>query len=126
MSIVGTSAIPTPSGIHHIKLPVTDLERSAEWYGAVLGARRLTQLDHRRPDGTLFAVILDVPGLGTRMALRLDPATATYVEGVVRLGARLADALAFLHRNRVIHRDLKPSNVLLTPKGWPVLRCSGR
>ncbi|MEU9005481.1 antibiotic biosynthesis monooxygenase [Streptomyces sp. NPDC048551] len=72
---------PIPAGIHHVKLPVTDLERSARWYGAVLGARRLTELDHRRPDGTLFAVILDVPGLGTRLELRLDPSTSTALEG---------------------------------------------
>ncbi|MFJ3840631.1 antibiotic biosynthesis monooxygenase [Streptomyces sp. NPDC090054] len=74
------AASPAPSGIHHIKLPVTDLERSAQWYGAVLGARRLTKLDHRRPDGTLFTVVLDVPGLGTHLELRLDPATATALE----------------------------------------------
>ena len=67
---------PEFGGIHHVKLPVTDLERSARWYGDVLGARRLTELDHRRPDGTLFAVILDVPNLGTKLELRLDPATA--------------------------------------------------
>jgi catechol 2,3-dioxygenase-like lactoylglutathione lyase family enzyme len=67
---------PEFEGIHHLKLPVTDLERSASWYGQVLGARRLTELDHCRPDGTLFAVILEVPNLGTRLELRLDPTTA--------------------------------------------------
>ncbi|MGW7427106.1 antibiotic biosynthesis monooxygenase [Streptomyces sp. NPDC054813] len=81
MSSDRASANLVPLGIHHLKLPVTDLERSARWYGAVLGARRLPELDHRRPDGTLFAVILDVPGLGTRLELRLDPATATALEG---------------------------------------------
>ena len=67
---------PEFGGIHHVKLPVADLDRSARWYSDVLGARRLTELDHRRPDGTLFAVILDVPNLGTKLELRLDPATA--------------------------------------------------
>ena len=71
-----SSARPEIGGIHHIKLPVTDLERSVRWYCDVLGARRLTELDHRRPDGTLFAVILDVPNLGTKLELRLDPTTA--------------------------------------------------
>ncbi|MEI5101453.1 serine/threonine-protein kinase [Streptomyces sp. PmtG] len=38
--------------------------------------------------------------------------------GAVRaLGARLADALAAVHREQVLHRDLKPGNVLLTPDG---------
>ena len=72
---------PSHDGIHHIKLPVTDLERSTEWYTTVLGARRLIQLDHRRPDGTLFAVILDVPGIAGRVELRLDPATAKSLSG---------------------------------------------
>ncbi|MFF3979772.1 VOC family protein [Streptomyces sp. NPDC001571] len=81
MATGSTSTNPVPLGIHHLKLPVTDLERSARWYGKVLGAHRLTELDHRRPDGTLFAVILDVPGLGTRLELRLDPDTATALDG---------------------------------------------
>lgn len=32
---------------------------------------------------------------------------------VLRLGARMADALAHAHAQRVVHRDLKPSNVLV-------------
>jgi hypothetical protein len=33
------------------------------------------------------------------------------------LGARLADALAAVHRGGIVHRDLKPANVLLGPDG---------
>jgi quinol monooxygenase YgiN/catechol 2,3-dioxygenase-like lactoylglutathione lyase family enzyme len=78
---MSTPEVPTHAGIHHIKLPVTDLERSADWYTTVLDARRLIELDHRRPDGTLFAVILDVPGLAGNLELRLDPSTATALNG---------------------------------------------
>jgi len=78
---MSTPGIPAHAGIHHIKLPVTDLERSTQWYRDVLGARRLAELDHRRPDGTLFAVILDVPQLAGHLELRLDPATASALEG---------------------------------------------
>jgi quinol monooxygenase YgiN len=78
---MGTVQTPAHTGIHHIKLPVTDLERSTQWYSDVLGARRLTELDHRRPDGTLFAVILDVPGIEGKVELRLDPATAVALKG---------------------------------------------
>jgi catechol 2,3-dioxygenase-like lactoylglutathione lyase family enzyme len=73
--------IPTHGGIHHLKLAVTDLERSTGWYRAVLGARRLSGPDHRRPDGTLFAVNLEVPGLAAPLELRLDPATAGSLDG---------------------------------------------
>ncbi|WP_194909753.1 antibiotic biosynthesis monooxygenase [Catenulispora rubra] len=78
---MNASGTPAHAGIHHIKLPVTDLERSTQWYRDVLGARRLTDLDHRRPDGTLFAVILDIPGIAGRVELRLDPATAAALRG---------------------------------------------
>jgi quinol monooxygenase YgiN/catechol 2,3-dioxygenase-like lactoylglutathione lyase family enzyme len=85
---------PTHGGIHHVKLPVTDLERSTAWYTAVLGAHRLNELDHRRPDGTLFAVILDVPGLAGRVELRLDPATARALNGYDFLTLAIADRAA--------------------------------
>lgn len=88
------SEAPAYGGIHHLKLPVSDLERSSQWYGAVLGARRLTELDHRRPDGTLFAVILDVPGLDGRLELRLDPATAGALDGYDFLTLAVADRAA--------------------------------
>jgi tetratricopeptide (TPR) repeat protein len=45
----------------------------------------------------------------------------SYADGVVRLAAQIADALAFLHNEGVCHRDLKPSNVLLSPSGQALL-----
>jgi eukaryotic-like serine/threonine-protein kinase len=45
----------------------------------------------------------------------------SYVDGVVRLAAQIADALAFLHKEGVCHRDLKPSNVLLSSEGQALL-----
>lgn len=44
-----------------------------------------------------------------------------YEQAVLRIGAMLADALAYAHGLGVLHRDLKPSNVLLTAEGWPLL-----
>ena len=68
---------PTLSGIHHLKLPVSDLAASLDFYERAFGARRIPAADHRREsDGALYAYILEVPGLGTLLELRLNPARA--------------------------------------------------
>ncbi|WP_405020811.1 VOC family protein [Kitasatospora sp. NBC_00070] len=89
-----TSKAPAHQGLHHLKLCVSDLERSARWYGSVLGAHRVTELDHRRPDGTLFSVVLDVPHLPCRLELRLDPATARALDGNELLTLAVEDRAA--------------------------------
>jgi catechol 2,3-dioxygenase-like lactoylglutathione lyase family enzyme len=68
--------VPELAGIHHAKIPVSDLDRSLPWYEQVFGATRLAHLDHRTPDGTLYAHILDVPGLPFPLELRLAPMQA--------------------------------------------------
>ena len=72
---------PGLHGIHHIKFAVSDLDRSLAFYERALGARRVAAWDHRHADGTRYAVILEVPDLGTHLELRLDPEQAVRQRG---------------------------------------------
>ncbi|MDT7745846.1 MAG: hypothetical protein QOE59_4924 [Actinomycetota bacterium] len=72
---------PPLRGIHHVKLPVADLERSLVFYRDVLGAVRIAAADHVDASGLRYACILDVPGLGTLLELRLDPEQAAATDG---------------------------------------------
>ncbi len=46
---------------------------------------------------------------------------ASYLQAVVWIGARLAEALEHAHGRGLLHRDLKPSNVLIAGDGTPML-----
>ena len=46
---------------------------------------------------------------------------ASWPEVVCRLGAELAEGLAYAHSRGVLHRDIKPANVLLSAEGRPKL-----
>jgi glyoxylase I family protein len=46
--------MPTLSGIHHVSVTVTDLDRSVAWYQDVLGLQKITEDTH--PDGTGYFV----------------------------------------------------------------------
>lgn len=111
---------PAIDGVHHLKLPVADLDRSLQFYERVFGATRIPEADHRRGgDGPLYALILRVPGLTVLLELRLDPAQAEAQRGfdpvtvTVADRAALEDWAAFLDRAGVPH-----SPVLVAIQAW--------
>lgn len=67
---------PLLSGLHHVTLPVSDLETSTAWYTSTLGAARVPGLDHHDPDGGRYSVVVTLPGLDIPLQLRLAPEAA--------------------------------------------------
>ena len=64
---------PQLAGIHHVKLPVTDLARSREWYQTRLGYRVQIEFVEQ---GQLMGYALEHPNGGPLLGLRLNPERA--------------------------------------------------
>ena len=62
--------VPVLDGIHHIKIPVTDLDRSRSWYESRLGYELEIEFVEQ---GILKGIALVHPAGGPNIALRLDP-----------------------------------------------------
>ena len=61
---------PLLDGIHHVKIPVTDLERARAWYQSRLGYQVDVEFVE---DGRLMGLALSHPNGGPHLALRLHP-----------------------------------------------------
>jgi catechol 2,3-dioxygenase-like lactoylglutathione lyase family enzyme len=75
---MNTSDAPALAGIHHLKLPVSDLARSLEWYQSRLGYQARLEFVEQ---GRLMGVGMSHPNGGPELALRLDPDRARAVAG---------------------------------------------
>jgi glyoxylase I family protein len=51
--------MPSITGIHHLSVTVTDIERSVAWYKELLGLEQL--MEEKHPDGGGYAVVLGKP-----------------------------------------------------------------
>jgi catechol 2,3-dioxygenase-like lactoylglutathione lyase family enzyme len=69
---------PVLDGVHHLKLPVTDLDRSLAWYQTRLGYELQAEIVE---GGRRMGLALRHPHGGPRLALRLDPARAEAAAG---------------------------------------------
>src|SRR5689334_19936623 len=72
------SDAPLLAGIHHLKLPVSDLARSLEWYQTRLGYQLQIEFVEQ---GVLMGVALCHPNGGPDLALRLDAQKAEAAAG---------------------------------------------
>lgn len=70
--------IPSLAGVHHLKLPVSDLRRSIEWYHSRLGYDVDIEFTE---DGVLAGVAMRHSNGGPLLGLRQDPEKATAAAG---------------------------------------------
>ncbi len=70
--------MPPLNGLHHVKLPVSDVVRSRDWYRDVLGM--VVDIEFVE-DGALRGVALRDPGETVCIALRHDPDRAAALVG---------------------------------------------
>ncbi|GII30251.1 VOC family protein [Planotetraspora mira] len=66
------------SGFHHVKLPVTDVVRSRDWYERVLGLQ--THMEFVE-DGTLMGIAMRDAKCTLDLAVRHDPLRAAALAG---------------------------------------------
>jgi catechol 2,3-dioxygenase-like lactoylglutathione lyase family enzyme len=65
-------------GFHHVKLPVSDIDRSIEWYERVLGLRVYLEFVE---DGVLMGVAVADPAKTVALALRRAPERTAALAG---------------------------------------------
>lgn len=73
-----TNGAPQLAGIHHLKLPVSNLEQSFAWYQRTLGYERTIEFVEK---DTLMGIGMNHPHGGPHLALRLDPDRARAAAG---------------------------------------------
>jgi catechol 2,3-dioxygenase-like lactoylglutathione lyase family enzyme len=94
------------SGLHHVKLPVTDVERSRDWYATAFGFQPDLEF---REEGRLCGAALRHPDGDLSLALREDPTRAAALAGfdtvclAVGTRADLDELLERLDRLGVAH-----------------------
>jgi catechol 2,3-dioxygenase-like lactoylglutathione lyase family enzyme len=102
-----------PSGLHHLKLPVTDVARSREWYKRALGF--VDDIEFHE-DGVLRGVALHHPESELRLALREDPERARALAGfdsiclAVGIRADLDALLTQLDNTGIPHTEPVPGH----------------
>jgi catechol 2,3-dioxygenase-like lactoylglutathione lyase family enzyme len=110
---------PTVRGIHHVKVPVSDLAASRRFYETALGAVRLPGADHRHADGRLYAHVLRLPGTEILLELRHNPEQAARHHGFDPLTLAVADRAELAEWDRLLTALGVPhSPVIVSIRAW--------
>lgn len=107
-------------GIHHVKIPVTDLVRSREWYERVLGYE--VDMEFRDDDGVVRGVGGKPPGIGqTGLALRQEPNAAAALAGFDPIAFGVSDRAAIDRwTNQLDAHGVAHTPVIRASIGWIV------
>lgn len=76
--------MPDISGIHHVSVTVTDIDRSVPWYCEVLGLTKLMEEQHPNDPG--YGVILGKPDWSMCVGLHTHPTNESERFSEVRTG----------------------------------------
>ena len=99
------------SGIHHLKLPVSDVGRSRDWYERVLGFESVMDFIE---DGELMGVALRREGCAAQIALRHDPARALALSGFDAMALLVPTRDDVRHWEAALDRIGEPHGGLVT------------
>ncbi len=110
---------PLLEGIHHLKLPVSDLDRSLAWYQERLGYEVMIPFVE---EGVLMGVSMRHPNGGPDLALRRNPEMAEAAAGFdyFAIGVPGHEAIEALAERFASLGD-GPGEVHRTPVGWVLL-----
>ena len=113
------SDAPVLAGIHHLKLPVVDLERSLAWYQRHLGYETMFEFVE---EGVLMGVSMRHPNGGPDLALRRNPEKAEAAAGFdyFAIGVPGHEAIEALAHRFSAAGESEP-DVQRTPVGWVLL-----
>ena len=103
-------------GIFAVKLPVSDLAKSREWYGRVFGFE--VEFEFPDEDGVVRGVAGHLPGVSSYVGLREDRAVAGAVSGFNLLNVAVDDRAAV--ERWAVHLDEQDGEAL------PGHRCNRR
>lgn len=116
---MASSHRPHLAGVHHVKIPVTDLARSVAWYASVFGFQT-TMTFADAEDGVVRGVAGTAPGLGdTLLTLRVNAKAAEGCKGFDPVSFAVDDLpdiqawAAYLDR-----LDIPHSPVIEASVGW--------
>ena len=113
------SDAPVLDGIHHLKLPVSDLECSLAWYQGHLGYETMFEFVE---EGVLMGVSMRHPNGGPDLALRRNPEKAQAAAGFdyFAIGVPGREAMEALAARFSAVGESHPE-VQRTPVGWVLL-----